>query len=38
MLAVIMVVGALAPIIVQPTIGVISDYTVTKWGHPSHTS
>ena len=32
MLAVIMVVGALAPIIVQPTIGVISDYTVTKWG------
>jgi MFS family permease len=32
MLAVIMVVGALAPIIVQPTIGVISDYTVTRWG------
>ncbi len=32
MLAVIMVVGALAPIIVQPTVGVISDYTVTKWG------
>ena len=32
MLALIMVVGALAPIIVQPTVGVISDYTVTRWG------
>jgi MFS family permease len=32
LLAVIMVVGAVAPIIVQPTVGVISDYTVTRWG------
>ncbi len=32
MLAVIMIVGAVAPIVVQPTVGVISDYTVTRWG------
>jgi MFS family permease len=32
MLAVIFVIGAIAPIIVQPTIGIISDYTVTRWG------
>jgi MFS family permease len=32
LLAVIMLVGAVAPIIIQPTVGVISDYTVTRWG------
>jgi MFS family permease len=32
MLAVLMIVGAVAPIIVQPTVGVISDYTVSRWG------
>ena len=32
LLAVVMLVGAVAPILVQPTIGVISDYTVTRWG------
>jgi MFS family permease len=32
MLAVIMLAGAVAPIIIQPTIGVISDYTTTRWG------
>ncbi|MEO6058874.1 MAG: MFS transporter, partial [Candidatus Limnocylindria bacterium] len=32
MLAVIFVIGAIAPIIIQPTIGVISDYTVSHWG------
>ncbi|MGH2445104.1 MAG: MFS transporter, partial [Candidatus Limnocylindria bacterium] len=30
--AVIAVVGLLAPIIIQPTLGVISDYTMTRWG------
>jgi MFS family permease len=30
--AVIIAAGAIAPLIVQPTIGVISDYTVTRWG------
>lgn len=30
--AVIITAGAVAPIIVQPTIGMISDYTVTRWG------
>lgn len=30
--AVIFLIGAIAPLIVQPTIGVISDYTVTRWG------
>jgi MFS family permease len=32
MLAIIMVAGAVAPIVVQPTVGVISDYTVSRWG------
>ena len=32
MLAIIMIVGAVAPIIIQPTVGVISDYTATRWG------
>jgi MFS family permease len=32
MLAIIMVVGAVAPILVQPTVGVISDYTISRWG------
>jgi MFS family permease len=32
LLAVIMIVGAVAPIIIQPTVGLISDYTVTRWG------
>jgi len=30
--AVIIGAGAIAPIVVQPTVGVISDYTVTRWG------
>jgi len=32
MLAIVMIVGAVAPIIIQPTVGVISDYTATRWG------
>ena len=32
LLAITMVAGAIAPIIVQPTVGLISDYTVTRWG------
>ncbi|HEX2767088.1 MAG TPA: MFS transporter [Candidatus Limnocylindria bacterium] len=32
LLALIFVVGAIAPILVQPTVGVISDYTMTRWG------
>jgi MFS family permease len=32
MLAIIMLAGAVAPIVVQPTVGVISDYTVSRWG------
>jgi len=32
LLAIIMLAGAVAPIIIQPTVGVISDYTVTRWG------
>jgi MFS family permease len=32
LLALIIAVGAVAPIIVQPTIGMISDYTVSRWG------
>ena len=32
LLALIIAVGAVAPIVVQPTIGMISDYTVTRWG------
>jgi len=30
--AIIFLIGAIAPLIVQPTIGVLSDYTVTRWG------
>ena len=32
LLAVIMIAGAVAPILIQPTVGVISDYTTTRWG------
>ena len=32
LMAVIVSVGVIAPILVQPTIGMISDYTVTRWG------
>jgi MFS family permease len=32
LLAITFVLGAVAPIIVQPTVGIISDYTVTRWG------
>jgi MFS family permease len=32
LLAIVMLAGAIAPIIIQPTVGVISDYTVTRWG------
>lgn len=32
LLAVIMLAGAIAPILIQPTVGLISDYTVTRWG------
>jgi len=32
LLAILFVVGAVAPIVIQPTVGVISDYTVTRWG------
>ncbi|MDP9270772.1 MAG: MFS transporter [Chloroflexota bacterium] len=32
LLAITFIAGAIAPIIIQPTIGVISDYTVTRWG------
>src|SRR6187551_1922778 len=32
MLAIIMIAGAVAPIVIQPTVGVISDYTTTRWG------
>jgi MFS family permease len=32
MLAIVMIVGAVAPIVIQPTVGVISDYTATRWG------
>jgi MFS family permease len=32
LLALIMIAGAVAPIVIQPTVGVISDYTVTRWG------
>ena len=30
--AIIFFVGAIAPLLVQPTVGMISDYTVTRWG------
>jgi MFS family permease len=32
LVAIIFLIGAVAPLIVQPTIGMISDYTVTRWG------
>lgn len=32
LLAVINTVGVIAPILIQPTVGVISDYTMTRWG------
>lgn len=32
LLAIVMIAGAVAPIVIQPTVGVISDYTVTRWG------
>jgi MFS family permease len=32
LLAIIVTVGVVAPIVIQPTIGTISDYTVTRWG------
>jgi MFS family permease len=32
LLAITFIAGAVAPIIIQPTVGVISDYTVTRWG------
>ncbi|HSK94916.1 MAG TPA: MFS transporter [Candidatus Angelobacter sp.] len=32
LIAILMVVGAVAPIVIQPTIGVISDYTSSRWG------
>lgn len=31
-IAILTSVGVIAPILVQPTIGLISDYTVTRWG------
>jgi MFS family permease len=31
-LAILVTVGVIAPIVIQPTVGVISDYTVTRWG------
>ena len=30
--AILFFVGAIAPLIIQPTVGVISDYTITRWG------
>ena len=30
--AIVIAAGAVAPIIVQPTVGMISDYTATRWG------
>ena len=32
LLAILVTVGVIAPILIQPTIGMISDYTVTRWG------
>jgi MFS family permease len=32
LLAITFIAGAVAPILIQPTVGVISDYTVTRWG------
>jgi MFS family permease len=30
--AIVAMVGVVAPILIQPTVGVISDYTMTRWG------
>lgn len=30
--AIVAIAGAVAPILIQPTVGMISDYTVTRWG------
>ena len=30
--AITVIIGAVAPLVIQPTIGMISDYTVTRWG------
>jgi len=32
LIALVVSVGVVAPILIQPTIGMISDYTVTRWG------
>ncbi len=32
LLAILVTVGVIAPIAIQPTVGMISDYTVTRWG------
>ena len=32
MMGILLILGALAAIIVQPTVGVISDYTISRWG------
>lgn len=32
LMAILVTVGVIAPILVQPTVGTISDYTVTRWG------
>lgn len=32
LIAIVVSVGVVAPILIQPTIGMISDYTVTRWG------
>jgi MFS family permease len=32
LLAILVTVGVVAPIVIQPTVGMISDYTVTRWG------
>ena len=32
LLAITFIAGAVAPILIQPTVGVISDYTMTRWG------
>ena len=32
LMGILLVVGAVAAIIVQPTVGIISDYTVSRWG------
>ncbi len=32
LMALLVTVGVIAPILIQPTVGTISDYTVTRWG------